>query len=119
MNLCVTCKQYKIKYSLWDEIEKQTQKLNQYLPHLNPNLGLIKVVVKRNKRKNFFDGSVSFSVPQKHLYTYFQGVNTDEAIRDAFKRIFRELSRYKGKHFTNDNQYFRHESIRGNYGYQT
>lgn len=125
MNLCVTGRQCQITDSLWDEIEKHVQKLNQYLPHLNANLGLIKVVIKRNKRRNFFDGSISFSVPQKHLYTYFQGVHVDEAIRDAFKHIFRELSKYKGKHFTNDSQYFRHESlrksflrVRGSYGFQ-
>ncbi len=125
MNLCVTCRQYQITYPLWYEIEKYARKLNQYLPHLNPNLGLVRVVVKRNKRRNFFDGSVLFSVPQKHLYTHFQGVNADEAIREAFEHMFRELSKYKGKHFSNDSQYFRHESIRksflqigGSYGFQ-
>lgn len=119
MNLCITCRQYQISNSLWDEMERYAQKLDQFLPHLNRNLGLVKVVVKRNRRRNFFDTSVSLSVPKKHLYTHFQAVNADQAIRNAFGHIFRELSKYKGKHFTNDSQYFRHESIRESYEYQT
>lgn len=119
MNLCITAKHYRINKTLWDEVEWHVQKIQNRLSYMNPNLGLIKLIIKRNKRRNYFDGSVSLSVPKKHLYTYFQGTQADEAIRDAFKHIFREISKYKGKHFANDSQYYRHESVRENYGFQT
>ncbi|MCR4324442.1 MAG: HPF/RaiA family ribosome-associated protein [Candidatus Curtissbacteria bacterium] len=117
MNLCITARQYRLSSHLWDSIDRHVQKLEQWLPHIDRGLGLIKVVIKRNRRRNFFDGSIYLSLPKKHLYTYFQGANADEAINQAFEHLFKELSRYKGKHFTNDSQYYRHESVRRNYGF--
>ena len=116
MNFCVTARHYQITSSLWDVVERHVQKIGNRLPNLNPNLGLIKLVIIRNKRRNYFDGSISFSVPKKHLYAYFQGVRVEEAVKNAFGRLFKELNKYKGKHFTNDSQYFRHESIRQIFG---
>ncbi len=112
MTLCVTTKHYQITDSLLNVVEKSIEKIGGRIPHLNPNLGLIKVLIRWNKRRSFFDGSVSFSVPKKHLYTYFQGAYPDEALRSAFERLSRELSKYKGKHFTNDSQYPNRETIR-------
>lgn len=117
MNLCITTRYYQLSNSLWQVIERHIKKISQYLPHLNPNLGLVKLVIKRNKRRNYFDGSLSLSLPKKHLHAYFQGFYAEEEIKNAFERLLKELGRYKGKHFTNDSQYFRHESIRGSYGY--
>ena len=112
MNFCVTSRYYQVSNSLWEVIEKHIEKLEQRLPHLNPNLGLIKLVIKRNKRRNYFDGSISLSVPKKHLYAYCLGFYPEEEINNAFERLFKELGKYKGKHFASDSQYFNHESIR-------
>ncbi|OGD86355.1 hypothetical protein A2870_00560 [Candidatus Curtissbacteria bacterium RIFCSPHIGHO2_01_FULL_41_11] len=116
MNLCVTTKHYQVSSSLWEAIERNVEKLKYRLPHLNPNLGLIKLVIKRNKRRNYFDGSVSLSVPKKHLYAHFIGFYPEEEVKNAFERLFKELCTYKGKHFTNDSRYFRHDSIRQYFG---
>src|SRR3989344_261709 len=117
MNLCITTKHYQMNSLLWRVVSGYAEKLLQRLPHLNPNLGLIKLVMKRNKRRNYFEGSISFSVPKKHLQAYFQGFYAEEEIKNAFERLQKELSRYKGKHFAGNSQYFRHESIRRNFGY--
>ncbi|MDP2632736.1 MAG: hypothetical protein Q8P25_03360 [Candidatus Curtissbacteria bacterium] len=112
MNLCVTTKYYQASSSLWEAVERNVEKLKYRLPNLGPNLGLIKLFIKRNKRRNYFDGSVSLSLPKKHLYAHFIGLYPEEEVNNAFERLFKELSKYKGKHFTNYSQYFRHDSIR-------
>lgn len=118
MKFCVTTRYYQVSNSLWRVIKRHVEKIEQRFPHLNPNLGVIKLVIKRNKRRNYFDGSISLSMPKKHLYVHFLGFYPEEVVDNAFGHLFKELARYKGKHFINDSQYFHHESIRRNYGYQ-
>jgi ribosome-associated translation inhibitor RaiA len=118
MQFCIAARHVEVTTHLWSLITKQVEKFDQRLPNLHPGLGLIKLVIKRNRRRNYFDGSVAFSLPKKHLYVRFLGTYLEEEVNKAFDQLFKELGRYKGKHFANDSQYFRHESIRRSYEFR-
>ncbi len=117
MRLSVTAKNYQMTSSLWEMIGRYAENIQKRFPHINPRLGLLKLTVNRNKRRNYFDSSVYFVLPKKHLYSHFRGITPQETIKHSFDRLLKESAKYKGKHFTNDSQYFRHDSIRKNSEY--
>jgi len=61
----------------------------------------------------FFEGSINFRLSKNRLYVHFKGQTMEECIDVGFKRVFRELERYKDLHFPSESEYPNRDSIRG------
>jgi len=59
-----------------------------------------------------FDGTIKMVLPKKPLIVRFKKATIDEAVNIGFDRLFKEIETYKGKHFTNNSEFYNHDTIR-------
>lgn len=93
-------------------IDKNIQKLSHFLIHFQDDLPILSLVIRGNKRKNYYDGSITLQLPKKVLFASINGSNIDEAVLLGFERIKKELETYKGLHFNSNSKYYDHRSIK-------
>lgn len=98
-------------------LNKNLEKINRLLPHLNPDLTSLNFFIKRNisKTKTIqvnYEGWMRLILPKKALYTHFKGMTVEECIHTAIKHILREIKKYKDLHFKSQSQYPNHDTIR-------
>ncbi len=111
-------------------IKKLAEKLLAFSPFKDPDYPLLEIVIRRHKKKSltvqplsgrkiidnpvYYDGTLDFILPKKRLVAKMLGKTVEEAIKDGFDELFRELDTYKGLHFKEDSKYFDHDTIRKN-----
>ncbi|MBI2599921.1 HPF/RaiA family ribosome-associated protein [Candidatus Daviesbacteria bacterium] len=130
----LTTKNCQVSERLVEYIHKHVAKLDQSLPGIESDLVVLRLLVRKNIDKYhpprnhphlhrsyadlksalaFFEGSITFRLNKNRLYVHFKGQTMEECIDVGFKRIFKELEKYKDLHFPSGSEYPDHSSIRG------
>lgn len=129
----LTCKNCRISNQSRKYINEHLEKINQSLQHTQGDLVVLRLILRKNIDRYhpprvhphlhktyadtktalaYFEGSITFRLDKKRLYVHFKGQTTDECINTGFNRLFEELEKYKGLHFSNESEYPDRESIR-------
>lgn len=130
----LTNKGCKVSESSYEYINRHLKKITQASPNIGEGLLVLRLVIKRNidqyhhprsrsfSRRNYaqlkpalayYEGSITFRLNKKQLYSYFKGQTVNECIHTGFDHIFRKLERFKDLHFPSESEYPNHSSIRG------
>lgn len=88
-----------------DKLSKWVEKLHRHLPHMDTDLPFLHIYMRKHATKDFFDGSLFLRLPHEVLNTHFKGHFIDGALHDGFRKLFRRVRNYKGKHFVGDSEY--------------
>ena len=118
----------------YQHIITHLNKINQSLPEFESDLIVFRLVIRKNidlyhpvrthphqhisyadKKPEiaYFEGSMTFRLDKNQLYSHFNGQTIDECINLGFKRIYKELEKYKDSHFPAESEYTNHSTIRG------
>lgn len=97
--------------SSYKYIDRQAKRLERYLPGFAKDLPLLYIYLEFHETKGYFDGSLTLHLPKQALNARFKGKLVDEAVKQGFTRVRRELRTYKGKHFVGDSEYPHREGI--------
>lgn len=143
MNFTISIKQLRLSQNESIYIEKLVKKVMNLCPWDEPDLPLLEIVIRRHKTKSlnhletrliaegsiaplpgheimdnpvYFDGTIDLILPKKRIIAKMLGKTVQEAVKDGFDELFRELDKYKGFNFVNDSEYYNHASMRNNKG---
>lgn len=117
-------------------IDSYLARLERFLPDLESDLLILKLVIRKNIDKYYpprvhshrhkdytdikpalayFEGSISFRIDKHRLYVHFKGQTIDECIKQGFEMIIKELKKFKNLHFSSEGEYPDRSSIRGKF----
>ncbi len=130
----LTTKSCQVSDRSYKHITQHLAKITQTLPDIEEDLIVFRLTMRKNLDRYhpprthphphksyadvkselaFFEGSITFRIGKKQLFTHFKGQTIDECINLGFDRIFNELEKYKELHFSAESEYPNHSSIRG------
>lgn len=133
MILKLTSKGCQISEITHQHIKEHVKKFIQSLPHFKDDSVVFRLNFLKNKNKYhpqrihhhthktyadikpaiaFYLGSITFRLNKSWLYVHFKGQTIVECIDRGFKLIFKELEKYKDKHFASESEYPNRASIR-------
>lgn len=125
-------------------IKKLAEKLLAFIPFKDGDYPLLEIVIRRHKKKSlnhiekrlisnlsvqplaghenvdnpvYYDGTLDLILPKKRIVSKMLGKTVDEAIKDGFDELIRELDDYKGLYFESDSKFYDHKTIRGHAEY--
>ncbi|OGH17291.1 MAG: hypothetical protein A3C30_01665 [Candidatus Levybacteria bacterium RIFCSPHIGHO2_02_FULL_40_18] len=129
MKYTISTKLFRLSDKDYKYIQKLAEKLLQFIPFKDSDYPLLEIVLRKNKKKSlkvqplhgheaadnpvYYDGKLDLILPKKRLVSKMLGKTVDEAIKDGFDELFRELETYKGLHFGSDSEYYDHGTVRG------
>ena len=137
MILKITCKNCELSEDNHKHIQANLEKIVKALPHVESDLIVFRLTLKRNTDKYhpqrthphshktysdkkpslaFYEGSITFRLDKNRLYVHFKGRTIDECINLGFERIFEEIEKFKDIHYTTESEYPDHSTIREKVG---
>lgn len=116
-------------------VVRQVEKLGRFLKDIDHESLVVEIVIKQEKARSshheggvegdyldkkrnrdlspyYYSGTLHLSLPNKMLVATLDGAHEEEALRAGFDRLFREVEKYKGKHFPSYSRYQDKRSIR-------
>lgn len=116
-------------------VVRQVEKLRRFLKDIDHESLVVEIVVRQEKARSphheggvegesldkkrnrdlspyYYSGTIHLRLPKKMLVATLDGAHAEEALRVGFDRLFREIEKYKGKHFPSYSQYMDRSSIR-------
>lgn len=122
----ISCKGFKIADESLKYIDKHTKKIAKFFPALKQDLALMEIIIRRQRRKRlnrkeknfdtvnqgvhitsknpkaenpvYYEGKIILRLPIKPLVARLTGNNLDEAIKDGFKQLTKEIIKYNGRY---------------------
>lgn len=139
MHFTISTKKFRISDKDFRYVERLVRKLVQFSPWKDPDYPLLDVIIRKHRKRSrdhierrliaedsvhslpghetvdepvYYDGTLDLILPKKRLVANMLGRTVDEAIKDGFDELFRELDTYKGLHFADDSEYYSRQTIR-------
>lgn len=112
VKVTLTSKSFKMSDRFKRSILEKINKIESIFPKFHENLPELYLVIRRNKVRQYFEGSLKISIPKKVLFARFESDDAANSIERAFNKIYKEAEVYKGKHFKSYSKYKDHSSVR-------
>lgn len=135
MRYTFTVKNFSPEPACEEFVVRQMDKLSRYLKDVDQESLVVEIVLKQDKARSphheggvggtvvdkkrsrdlspyYYSGTIHLRLPKKMLVATLEGAHAEEALRVGFDRLFREIEKYKGKHFPSYSQYQDNRSIR-------
>jgi hypothetical protein len=139
MRYTISSKLFQLSDRHLQHIERLVEKLTRFGPYGEADEVLLNIIIRRHNKKSlnhiekrlaadltvnpihgheftdspvYYDGTLDFILPKKSIVAKMLGKNVDEALKDGFDELFRELDAYKGLHFPDDSEYVNHSTLR-------
>lgn len=113
MEFSITHHDINLSESILKKIDQRINRLTRYLPGIPKDLSKLRLNIK--KIRNFFEGSLGLNLPRENLNIHFRANSLGGAINFGFERLFKKLIKYKGKHFVNNSEFPRKDTVRGDF----
>lgn len=113
MKFTITTKDCALSSKAAHTIDVYADKLMERLPHMEIDLSLLSLSLRRRKRGHLYDGSIILRLPHRPLIAAMEGHSPEESLLKGFRRILNELIKYKGQYFSSDPKHHDRQTIRG------
>ena len=131
MKLKITAKGFQIPTKIYQHLNFHLPKISQRLPHLNYDLSLLSIIIRRTAHKyhikrhyhqsytNYadrkpalalYEGSMNLRLTKQPLIVTFQGYTINECIDRGIDYLKKELQKYKDLNFKSQSEYPNHKS---------
>ena len=113
MGFSITHHDINLSESILKKIDKRISRLMRYLLGIPEDMSMLRLNIK--KIRNFFEGSLGLNLPRENLIIHFREKSLGRAINFGFDRLFRKLTKYKGKRFVENSEYPKKGRARGDF----